>query len=164
MRVMYRNLLEVRNTEAPPAETVAALRALVCEWASASAAKYTKPATFPNQEGTYDLGAGVSVRLDAAATKDGQAEVFSLRYTHADQSTAATPGNGLVWTTECRVSRVVNDIEFDLVISCGYADYRIAPMDVFLGAPKVLKQVMDRFTCYRSGIPVHPTYRMQLCW
>lgn len=160
MRVVYRNLLEVRSAQLAAPEVATALHKVVVDWANASAAKYTKAEPVPVKEGMYDLGGGVTIRIDLSASRDLGAEVFTLKYTHADQVYAQPRNAGMVWSTECRVTRVGTDVEFDVAISCGYADYRIAPLDASLGAPGVLKKVMEKFDCYRSGIPVHRSYKV----
>ncbi len=159
MRVVYRNLLEIRSTERSAPQVSADLHAMVVEWAASSAAKYTKDSQIPVKEGTYELGCGATVRIDISRSRDGQAEVFSLKYTHADQQYVEPRRIGMVWSTECRVSRVGTDVEFDVAISCGYADYRIAPLDASLGTPRILKRVMEKFDCYRSGIPIYGSFK-----
>jgi hypothetical protein len=102
----------------------------------------------PLDGGELQPAAGHALKVRRASSEGGE-ELWSLTWSHP-----ADRDDTLLWTSECLVASANGQTEVAVTVRLESTAFRIAPAQLDVGRPRLVRRLVDELSCKENGRPL----------
>lgn len=150
MRPVYAVQFEVRPTGTlQTAEIPGSIEEAAIEWVKAWYKERKKTTLEVPLQGANLVPFEFHRVLTDRQASDGQGQSWNLSWSYPDDR-----DDRLLWHSHCKVASLDDSTEFSLIIRLQSREFLISPHRTAIRQPRLVREVIKRFTCYLGGRPL----------